>query len=218
MQKSPIHAPDHADLPMDLFLLKEWYAEKDIGEIDRHPITNERFQNIFQVRVAKLVDWNAVASCLPYTYVMKYEDLVSNATQAILDLAKTFEPAGLRLKNPNRINTSVCVISFGGCVNKKEKNQTKIRQESEAKRQYYINHQYLSSFERGTSRLILQNLNQKIEEQFGYNYSHVMKFMDNREIERLKVGLSPEKMSSDKRRLPKPKRKPRKNRKKWKGV
>jgi len=45
-----------------------------------------------------------------------------------------------------------------------------------------------------------------------------MKFMDNREIERLKVGLSPEKMSSDKRRLPKPKRKPRKNRKKWKGV
>jgi len=46
-------------------------------------------------------------------------------------------------------------------VNKKEKNLTKIQQESDAKRQYYINHQYLSSFERGTSKIILQNLNQK---------------------------------------------------------
>jgi len=67
-------------------------------------------------------------------------------------------------------------------------------------------------------KIILQNLNQKIEDQFGYNYTYVMNFMDNREIERLKAGLSPEKMSSDKRKLPKPKRKPRKNRKKWKGV
>jgi len=130
MHKAPIHAPDHADLPLEVFLLKEWYAEKDIGEIDKHPVTGGRLANIFQVRAAKLYDWKSVASCLPLTYVIKYEDFISNTTKAILDIANTFASKGLRLKNPKVINTSVCVITFGACANKKEKNQTKNKNRS----------------------------------------------------------------------------------------
>jgi len=125
MHKAPIHAPDHAELPLEVFLLREWYAEKDIGEIDQHPVFGTRLVNIFQVRAAKLIDWNVVSPCLPYTYVLRYEDLIQNTTEAILSIAKTFSQNGLTLKTPGKIDTNVCVISFGGCINKKEKKSNK---------------------------------------------------------------------------------------------
>jgi len=58
----------------------------------------------------------------------------------------------------------------------------------------------------------------ELETQFGYNYSYATEFVLNREKDRLKAGLTPEKLQDEKRKLPRPKRKARKNRKKWKGV
>jgi len=58
----------------------------------------------------------------------------------------------------------------------------------------------------------------ELEAQFGYNYTYAIDFVNSREKERMKVGLTPEKLQAEKRKIPKPKRKSKKNRKKWKGM
>jgi len=214
MHKSPIHAPDHADLPLEVFLLQEWYSERNTVEVDKHPITNKRLANIFQVRAAKLLDWEAVAPCLPYTYVLRYEDLIANTTKAILDIANKFASAGLRLKNPV-INTSTCVISFGGCSSKKETNKTKIQLEAKQKSKYYLDRQYLDTFEKRAADLVARNLDYATERRFGYEYDYVPELIVNRE--KSKAHKGPEVLQAEKRAVPRDKRK-KKNKKKWRGI
>jgi len=47
----------------------------------------------------------------------------------------------------------------------------------------------------------------ELEAQFGYNYTYAIDFVNSREKERMKVGLTPEKLQAEKRKIPKPKKK-----------
>jgi hypothetical protein len=215
MQKAPIHAPDHADLPMEVFLLQEWCSERNAIEVDKHPLTSKRLANIFQVRVAKLLDWEAVAPCLPYVYILRYEDLIANMTAAILDIAQKFK---LKMKGP-KVNTSTCVISFGGCANQKKGeriNQTKVKQEADAKAQYYLKRQFLENFEKSAADLVAQNLDYDLERKFGYEYDYVPSMILNRE--RSKANKTPEMLQAEKRAAQPAGKKKKKNKKKWRGI
>jgi len=171
MRKLPWHANNHFNLPWAHFLLLEWYSELGSGEADLHPTTKEKLLNIFQLRAAKLLEWQKVMSCLPYTYTVRYEDLLINTTQVILDIADKFKNYGDLQMTPDAPNSNVCVVSFGTCVEGTDQKALALK-----KRQYYLKREYLEYVTPDIAQLIYNNLNMELENSFGYNYDYLRQF------------------------------------------
>jgi len=169
MKANPFHAPHMERINWAPFLTKEWYSVLDsLGEVDRNPSNYQRFANIMQLRAAKLRDWIKVRDCLPYHYTLRYEDLIKNTTRVILDIARQFQPYGLRLRHLEPV-TDVCVVHYGQCStdsNRALRNQ---------KIDYYLERKYITDTPETAQKFIRQNIDYETEFQLGYTYPS-MKF------------------------------------------
>jgi len=160
MHRSPWHNPAMKLLPFEAFLLYPWAP---LTPPDSKPTDfvcfSDKADNIMQLRAQKLLSWQKVEPCLPYTYVIRYEDLNNNPVEILNELASKFN---LPLNN-KQISAKVCVMEAARCVDV----------DSEKKKQYYAERKYLTNYTIDTLKLVEHNLELDLETSIGYNYSYI---------------------------------------------
>jgi len=164
MKQHPHHAPYFLHVDWVTFLTQKWYSEVDGREVDRNPQTRKSLANIMQLRAAKLRDWIKVRECVPYHYTVRYEDLIRNVTEVILDISQKFQSHGLKLRN-DAPNENVCLVYFGECID-----SYNLSNEIRKKRAYYLNRDYLREIPTFVKPYIMRNIDNVTEQIVGYSY------------------------------------------------
>jgi hypothetical protein len=105
LHRNPWHAaPDLRGLTFSEFIRREWWCiwdehahvlpgDRSYGTEmlhERHPVTQQRFANVIQMRSAKVFGWESLRSRIESSLYIRYEDLSANPEQFITTMSEGF--------------------------------------------------------------------------------------------------------------------------------